>query len=139
MTMRKNFRRSFDALPDVFAFIDSFFDQESIDRSSLFAINFAAEELFTNMVKYNPGGRGDIGIELATNGNVITVQITDQADHPFDVTAAPDVDIDRPLAERRPGGLGLHLIRRMVDRVEYDHRDGQSRVTFEKRYGVEDV
>jgi serine/threonine-protein kinase RsbW len=137
--MRKTFRRSFDVLPDVFAFVDGFFEQESIDRSLLFAINFATEELFTNMVKYNPGGRGDIGIELSSKDSVITVQITDQADRPFDVTAAPDVDVGRPLAERQPGGLGLHLIRKMVDRIEYDHRDGQSRVTFEKRYGVEDV
>jgi serine/threonine-protein kinase RsbW len=37
----------------------------------------------------------------------------------FDVTRAPDVDVGRPIDQREPGGLGLHLIRRMADSVEY--------------------
>ena len=51
---------------------------------------------------------------------------------PFDITRAPDVDIDAPIEEREPGGLGLHLIRRMVDSVEYEYvkERRQSRITL---------
>ncbi len=50
----------------------------------------------------------------------------------FDVTRPPDVDIDAPIEQREPGGLGLHLIRRMADSVEYEYtkETRQSRITL---------
>ena len=52
----------------------------------------------------------------------------------FDVTKAPDVDIELPIEQRRPGGLGLHLIRRLLDSIEYEYikENRQSRITFWK-------
>jgi len=47
---------------------------------------------------------------------------------PFDVTRSPDPRVERPFAERRPGGLGLHLVRRLSESVRYEHADGNSTV-----------
>ena len=53
---------------------------------------------------------------------------------PFDVTKSPDADITLPIEQRHPGGLGLHLIRRMLDSIEYEYtkESRQSRITFRK-------
>jgi anti-sigma regulatory factor (Ser/Thr protein kinase) len=53
----------------------------------------------------------------------------------FDPTAARPVDPKRPLEEREPGGLGLQLVRSVMDDVAYEHRDGGARVTVTKHLG----
>jgi anti-sigma regulatory factor (Ser/Thr protein kinase) len=49
------------------------------------------------------------------------------------VTKAPDFDIKMPADLRRTGGLGIHLIRRVVDSIEYDYTGRRSRITFKKK------
>ena len=92
------------------------------------------EELFTNMVKYSPGGAARIDIGLAAITDGVEVTLTDYDVERFDVTAAPDAVTDLPIEQRRPGGLGLHLIRRLVDAIDYDYSevDRRSRITFRK-------
>jgi anti-sigma regulatory factor (Ser/Thr protein kinase) len=51
----------------------------------------------------------------------VELTLIDRDVEPFDITRSAEVDIHAPIAEREPGGLGLHLIRRMADCVEYDY------------------
>ena len=52
----------------------------------------------------------------------------------WDMWVNPSDPLRAPLDERRPGGLGLHLIRRMVDSVEYTHEGRTGRIVFRKRF-----
>ena len=135
--MNKKFKRSFESLEPIYALTERFFTQESIDRLHLFPVSFAVEELFTNMVKYNADGQGDILLSLDRRDGVLTVSLTDfDADH-FDVTRTPDVDTDGPLETRPVGGLGLHLVRRMVDDIEYSHSGRETCITFTRSLAEE--
>ena len=60
--------------------------------------------------------------------------LTDHGVAAFDVTRAPDADVTLPIEQRRPGGLGLHLVRRLLDAIEYDYAEEsrRSRITFRK-------
>ena len=62
----------------------------------------------------------EVGVMAIDDGVELT--LVDRNVEPFDVTRAPEVDIDAPIAQRTPGGLGLHLIRRMADSVEYEYK-----------------
>jgi anti-sigma regulatory factor (Ser/Thr protein kinase) len=97
------------------------------------------EELFTNMVKYNPGNSNDILLGVDKIDSNVTISLTDFDVDPFDVTEERDVDIESPLTERKVGGLGLHLIKKMVDSIEYDYSDRQSKITFTKGIKQTDV
>jgi len=134
-TFERYFKRSFDSLEGIFRFVEEFMRAQAIDPGLLEPVNFIIEELFTNMVKYNPGNARDIALSLGRNAAVLTVRLTDFDVDPFDVTRAPPVDIERPLAERPIGGLGLHLVRKMADTLRYESVDRRSTITFTKLLG----
>ena len=134
VTADRSFRRSFDSLEEIFAFTSDFFAAHGIDPGLLPTVDLTLEELFTNMVKYSPAGDAFIRIEMAATPGGVEVTLTDYDVDRFDVTQAPDADINLPIEERRPGGLGLHLIRRLVDSLHYEYssESRQSRTTFRK-------
>ncbi|HQR25297.1 MAG TPA: ATP-binding protein, partial [Steroidobacteraceae bacterium] len=129
-TVQRYFKRSFDSLDAVFRFIEDFLRAKAIDPEFREPVNFIVEELFTNMVKYNPGNEHDIALALGCSRDTLTVRLTDFDVEPFDVTRSPAVDIDKPLAERQIGGLGLHLVRKMADTLRYEFADRRSTITF---------
>jgi serine/threonine-protein kinase RsbW len=137
--MQKKFIRSYDSLEEIFEFTERFFETETINESVRFAVHFVMEELFTNMVKYNPGNSNDILLGVDKTNNSVKISLTDYDVDPFDVTEERDVDIESPLTERKVGGLGLHLIKIMVDSMEYHYSDRQSKITFTKGIEQTDV
>ena len=134
-TVRRYFKRSYESLAAIFQFIEDFLAGRSIDASLREPVCFIVEELFTNMVKYNPEAVRDIALSLGQTDAALTVRLTDFDVPPFDVTRAQAVDITRPLEEREIGGLGLHLVRQMADTIRYEYADGRSTVTFTKALG----
>jgi serine/threonine-protein kinase RsbW len=131
---RREFPRSLAAVSDVLDWVERFFEAAGIPADHRFGVQLGLEELFTNLVKYGAGAH-PIEIELVRRPALLTASLTDVDVEPFDPTAAPDADVTLPLEERRPGGLGLHLIRRVVDRVDYTYENRRSRTTLVKRLG----
>ncbi len=134
-TVQSYFKRSYDSLAAITDFINGFLAARSLDDELSGPVNFIVEELFTNMVKYNPGNSRDIAISLGHTPDRLTVQLMDFDVDPFDVTKAPLVDVDKPLQERQIGGLGLHLVRKMADTLSYDYSDRRSTITFTRALG----
>jgi anti-sigma regulatory factor (Ser/Thr protein kinase) len=142
---RADFARSIDALAALFAFLDTALAAEGIGPDATDTagqpvrnvVAFVAEELFTNMVKYNAGGAGPIAVELERRGAMLECRIADPDSERFDVTAAPDADVTADAARRQPGGLGIHLSRRLADGLQYDYSGRTSRITFRKALGSE--
>lgn len=130
--MQASFQRSFSSLDSVFTFVETGLDELQIPRDVSFAMQVAIEELFTNMVKYGDQTADEVDISLLRDGNRLVVELTNHGDVLFDPTSAPDVDVSLPLAERKVGGLGIHLVRSMVNEMTYSHGDGQSRITLIK-------
>lgn len=132
MTVRRSFERQLDSLPQTVEFAAAALADCDIDSAQRLAIEFAIEELFTNMLKYSPTDVNPVEIAFECDAANVEVSLiyTDVA--PFDVTAVPAADVTLPLQQRQPGGLGLHLTRRLVDDLSYEYLAAtrQSHVRF---------
>ena len=133
--MQKSFDRSIDSIADVYEFTENVLVSGNIGDELRFPVHLAMEELFVNMVNYYPDNDNAIQLDVDAENGVVTVTMTDFDVDPFDVTQSRNVDIEAPLEERTPGGLGLHLIQRMVDNLKYDWEDRRSTIRFTKGEG----
>jgi serine/threonine-protein kinase RsbW len=134
VTRARTFRRDVGQLPEIVAFTAEAFAGQGIDPELLNTVDFAVEELFTNMVKYGGASRADVRIEVTGVEGGVEVALTDYDVDRFDVTASREADVNTPIEARRPGGLGLQLTRRLVDSIEYEYSEEgrRSRITFRK-------
>lgn len=131
MTRRQEFPRNIGALDVVVAFTTEALAGSALDEAGRQAVHFTIEEIFTNMVKYAAAGAPRITIAIDNVGGGATkVTLIDHDVDLFDPTTAPDVEVHLPIARREPGGLGLHVLRRLVDSLSYaydaDLREGRT-------------
>jgi anti-sigma regulatory factor (Ser/Thr protein kinase) len=136
--MEKQFKREIGSLDDIFDFIDGFIAGNGIGADAAFSLRLVIEELFTNLVRHNVGGRGYITINLDRTGNRLTMHLEDYDVEPF-APRQKTIDVHAPLAERPVGGLGIHLVKSIVDTLTYDYKDGTLSVTAVKTMEDEDV
>ncbi len=101
-----------------------------------FQLEVAVEELFVNITNYayapNEGDvtvRIDIGKEPAS----VTVTFIDSGT-PFDPLAKPDPDVANTLEDQKIGGLGIYMVKKSMDSVTYDYKDGCNILTIKKLF-----
>jgi anti-sigma regulatory factor (Ser/Thr protein kinase) len=137
--MQKEFKRSISQLDNLFSFISQFVEKFQIGLSEKNTIDLAVEEIFTNMVKYNPQSSARIQLKLDYDDSKISVCLTDTESQPFDLTKARVYDLEQPAKERPIGKLGLHLVKQLMDSVDYSYTDGTAVITMVKYLGEGNV
>jgi anti-sigma regulatory factor (Ser/Thr protein kinase) len=97
----------------------------------------ALDEAVTNVIGHAFAGQTPphrIAVELDITDARVTATVIDNG-RPFDPSALPEPDVSLPLEQRDPGGLGVLLVHRMVDRVEYRRVVDENRLRLEKSRG----
>jgi anti-sigma regulatory factor (Ser/Thr protein kinase) len=121
-----------ESLDDVFRFLRRFAGEERLNPAASFALELSVEEFFTNIVKYGTHESADVALRAERNGRVVTVCLEEKTSTPFDVTVRTDTQFQLPAMERKPGGLGVHIAREVLDDLQYEYVDGLSRITLVK-------
>jgi anti-sigma regulatory factor (Ser/Thr protein kinase) len=102
---------------------------EGVGDDIRYKMMLALEEAVTNVIDHAFGDVPPphlIRVQLEITAKTLVAEIIDNG-HPFDPTGAPDPDLTLPLEQRTPGGLGVHLMRNVMDRLHY-HRDADGNV-----------
>ena len=89
----------------------------------------ALDEVLSNVARYGgpPGGLVQVDFKLA--GDRLTVTVEDQGP-PFNPLDAAPADTSSPLEERKAGGVGIVLVRTLLETVRYEHTGGRNRLTM---------
>jgi serine/threonine-protein kinase RsbW len=121
-------------LGPMMAFITDASQNMGFDDKKIFHIKLASEEILVNIVNYSyPGGQGDIEINVTGRGeDALVVEIADRG-IAFDPLSLPEPDIHAPMEKRKIGGLGVFLVRKLMDEVTYRREEGRNILTFVKR------
>jgi len=110
---------------------------EGLAPDVTFKLTLALEEAVVNVISHAFAGvppPHSITVRLDIAAQSVTVEIIDNG-RPFDPTSAPDPDLSLPLEQRHPGGLGIHLMRGMMDRLHYRRSYGSNILRLEKARG----
>lgn len=122
-----------DRMNEVLDFAGSLVDAHGATPQTRTQVRMAMEELYVNIAHYAyPTGKGWAEIRGSVEDGVATFTLVD-AGAPFDPLAKPDPDVTLSGEEREIGGLGIYMVKSMMDEVEYEYRDGCNRMTLRKR------
>lgn len=119
---------SADELETLFSQVEGFGDRAEWSDRLTFQVKLILEELTLNVINYGSAGKklDPIEIRLACEGDTLIIEITDVG-QPFDpLTDAPSPDLSLALEDRPIGGLGLYLVRTMVDEMHYRWEAGSN-------------
>ena len=130
--MEKKFKRQILDLENIFQFLQECFLTYNIDQSFTFSARFIVEEIFTNMVKYNHTANDSITISVEKKNNTVVISLTDYDVDPFDPRTTEEVDPTKSAQDRAIGGLGIYLVKKMVDNIDYEYVDRRSKITVIK-------
>ena len=123
-----------EAVPMLNQFIDSFAEDIMLDMSLTMSLNLAIEEAVVNVMSYAypQGMQGNVNIEAIADDEWLTFIISDRG-IPFDPTAKEEADTTLSVEERPIGGLGIFLVRQLMDSINYERVDGRNVLTVRKK------
>jgi anti-sigma regulatory factor (Ser/Thr protein kinase) len=123
-------------LPVLTRFLQEFWSTARLPPAQAFPFELALEEVFINVATHGSAGAAlwvEVSLALAPEGLTMTIE----DDGPlFDPLSLPPPDVTASLNERPIGGLGLFLVRQLMDAVSYDRLGARNRLRLTKRVGA---
>ena len=129
-----------ETIPQLNEFIDSVAEEVGLAMSLTMSLNLALEEAVVNVMEYAypEGQKGNVEIEVTADQQWMTFVITDTG-IAFDPTMKEDADTTLSAEERPIGGLGIFLVRQLMDVIDYKRQDNKNVLTLRKKLGEENA
>ena len=113
--------------------LETFCDAHGVNHATQFALNVVIDELVTNVVHYAfpEGGEHVIKVLVSLEDDELFIEIEDDG-VAFDPLSLPEPDTEAEIEDREIGGLGVHIVRHLMDEVSYERVDGKNRLRLRK-------
>ena len=132
--LNKVFPATDDALDDITAYLEEKLEEYGASMKTVMQLSVVLEEIFVNVAHYAyEGETGEVvfGLEFDEADRTLTMQFTDGGKY-FDPLKKSDPDITLSAEERDIGGLGIFMVKKTMDSVEYEYRDQKNILTLKK-------
>ena len=131
LTLQNDIRQ----LPQLAEFVEAVAEEAALPPSLTMSLNLALEEAVTNVVlyAYPEGTDGTVDITAILQPEKEISFVISDSGKAFDPTQAKEADTSLGVEERPIGGLGIHLVRKIMDTVSYERTDGRNILTMKKR------
>ena len=108
--------------------------QLGLPTKILHEVQLAVEEHLANILKhgFDDSGEHQIRVRVLPAATELSIEVEDDG-RPFDPLKHPPPDLSQPMEARPVGGLGIHMMKKSVDRLEYRYENGKNVVTMTKR------
>lgn len=118
-----------ERLSDITDAIEELGERERWPPDFLFRMNLVLEEMTLNVMTHGrAAGASELEVVVACEADTVTIEISDDGPLFDPLQDAPVPDTDAALDDRPVGGLGVHLVREMMDEVSYRYEDGRNRL-----------
>jgi serine/threonine-protein kinase RsbW len=123
------FSAKFEFLDEIREFVGDIARAGGFGDKDIYNIQLAADEAASNIIEhaYEGVGNGLLELSCGVQGNTITIILVDHGDS-FDPSEIPMPDLKADLSERKIGGLGIFLMRKLMDEVRYETKPDKSNV-----------
>jgi anti-sigma regulatory factor (Ser/Thr protein kinase) len=117
--------------------VEAFGARHDVPEITIGHVNLALDELITNTISYGVVDQRShrIRVTLRLDHGRLMVEILDDG-RPFAPFGGADPDVTRSIEDRPIGGLGIYFVRKLMDHVDYQHVNGQNRVTLVKNTAI---
>ena len=123
-----------EKLDQVLAFVDAELEAFECSMKAQMQLDIAVEEIYVNIAHYAYGeGQGMATIQMETEPGQTTITFIDSGT-PYNPLEKEDPDISLPAEERPIGGLGIFMVKKSMDYVTYENRDGQNVFAITKKW-----
>ncbi len=114
--------------------VKDFSKKHSVADKIIFTLHLALDEILTNIISYGFSDNNDhlIDICYTLSGDELTLKIVDDS-NPYDPANAPTPDVEASLEDRKIGGLGIYLIKNMMDKINYSSKNGKNTLILTKK------
>ena len=120
-------------LEKVNAFIEEIGEELQLDMELLMNLNLVMEEMVSNVIfyAYPEGKTADIELTAECTGHTLTFVLSDKG-REFDPTMKEDIDTATDPADRELGGLGIYIVKNIMNEVTYQRLEGKNLLTMKK-------
>ena len=121
-------------LPDVLELVDESLEEVLCPALTQTAIEIAVEEIFVNISNYAYDAEtGTVVVQVAIHDDPLAIEISfTDSGVPYDPLAKPDPDTTLSVKQRKIGGLGIYMVKKSMDDVRYEYKDGKNILTIRK-------
>ena len=121
-------------LHTILAYIDAQLENAGCPKRTGMQIAIAAEEIFVNIAHYAyDGKKGDVIVRINMTSDREGISITfEDNGTPYNPLTREDPDIDLCAEQRKIGGLGIYIVKKSMDEILYEYRDGKNQLTIRK-------